>query len=279
MPTAVTLLDGPMGTQLEARGIELRLPGWSGHAISDAPEVVRAVHREYAGAGCAAHRANSWRCRRGAFPEDWVWRAARAVELCRESVPAGTRVLGSFGPIADCYRPDLSPGAASRPRHREFLEVLSAARPDGLIGETFANVEEGLTALEEALATGLSSWVSFTPGYRADLMTPADIRAAARTAAGLGAGAVLVNCVPAIRAVEYVDAIVDGCAGACAVGVYANAGDERDGLGWGAESGGERYADVAMAWVAHGASIVGGCCGTGPAHTAAIATRIGRGEV
>jgi homocysteine S-methyltransferase len=41
--------------------------------------------------------------------------------------------------------------------------------------------------------------------------------------------------------------------------------------------GPEAYADHAMAWVAAGASLVGGCCETGPAHIAAIAARLDAG--
>ena len=37
-----------------------------------------------------------------------------------------------------------------------------------------------------------------------------------------------------------------------------------------------RYADFAMHWVAMGATIVGGCCETGPAHIAEIARRLDR---
>jgi homocysteine S-methyltransferase len=35
-----------------------------------------------------------------------------------------------------------------------------------------------------------------------------------------------------------------------------------------------RYADFALGWVAQGASIVGGCCETTPAHIAEIARRL-----
>jgi homocysteine S-methyltransferase len=38
----------------------------------------------------------------------------------------------------------------------------------------------------------------------------------------------------------------------------------------------EAYADRAAAWVERGATMVGGCCGTTPAHIAALARRFGR---
>jgi len=48
-------------------------------------------------------------------------------------------------------------------------------------------------------------------------------------------------------------------------------------MGWLADGvpAAARYAELAAEWVAAGASVVGGCCGTGPAHTAALAARFG----
>ena len=45
-----TLLDGPLGTELSARGIATPAPGWSAYALTDAPEVVADIHRRYAAA-------------------------------------------------------------------------------------------------------------------------------------------------------------------------------------------------------------------------------------
>jgi S-methylmethionine-dependent homocysteine/selenocysteine methylase len=51
-------------------------------------------------------------------------------------------------------------------------------------------------------------------------------------------------------------------------GAYANAGDPRDGLGWSADpaEASRAYAALARSWIDVGATLVGGCCGTGPAH-------------
>ncbi|MEM6957951.1 MAG: homocysteine S-methyltransferase family protein, partial [Myxococcota bacterium] len=44
-------MDGPMGTELAARGVSTRLPLWSASALEDAPEVVAQIHRDYVAAG------------------------------------------------------------------------------------------------------------------------------------------------------------------------------------------------------------------------------------
>ncbi len=268
-----------MGTELHARGVPTPLPGWSAHALDDAPEVVRAIHRDYAAAGASVHTANTFRARSRLFPERWEELARRAVELARASVPDSPRVAGSIAPLEDCYRPDLSPvradRAGTRREHAELARALAEAGCDLLLCETFPLVEEGLVALEAALETGKECWISFTPGYRADLLTPVEIAAAAREAARMGASAVLVNCVPAARAIEFVRPLAAALAGTqVAWGCYANAGQPEERMGWtSAPSDAERYADAAATWIDAGATIAGGCCGTRPAHVRALATR------
>ena len=56
-----TLLDGPVGTELERRGLKLPPPLWSARAIEDAPELLREIHADYAAAGARVHTANTFR--------------------------------------------------------------------------------------------------------------------------------------------------------------------------------------------------------------------------
>src|SRR5271157_2202740 len=111
------VLDGPMGTELARRGVPTPAPAWSAHALEVAPEVVAAIHREYAARGATVHTANTFRAQRAAVGARWEAIARRAVQVARQSVPGGQRVAGSLAPVADCYRPDLSPGPASRVAH------------------------------------------------------------------------------------------------------------------------------------------------------------------
>jgi S-methylmethionine-dependent homocysteine/selenocysteine methylase len=267
----ITILDGPMGTQLLARGVATPLPGWSAHALETHPGVVSAIHRDYARAGAKVHTADTFRTRRRQFPDRWRELTRLAVTLAREAVPANHRVAGSIAPIEDCYRPDLSP-ADPRPEHREMARALAEAGADVLLCETFPNVEEAEVAVEEAVATGVETWASFTAGPDADLLTPDQVREGAKRVAALGASAVMVNCIPAVKMLPYVEAIADV---GVAVGAYANAGSVDDRMGWRSEPGrAERYATLARTWVEAGATIIGGCCGTGPEHVAALADHL-----
>jgi S-methylmethionine-dependent homocysteine/selenocysteine methylase len=203
----------------------------------------------------------------------WEELARRAVRIARASV-AGTgapamRVAGSIGPLEDCYRPDLSPGAAAGEEHAELARVLADERVDVLLCETFANALEARAAVDAAARTGIETWVALTAGPDASLLTPAAMRDAARACVEAGARAVLVGCTPAVDTARFVDAI----AGVSPrFGAYANAGDPGAGAGWTAAAGpaADVYASLAAAWLDAGATIVGACCGTGAAHVARL---------
>jgi S-methylmethionine-dependent homocysteine/selenocysteine methylase len=267
----VVLLDGPLGTELAARGVPTPAPTWSALANRDHPEVVRAIHRDYAAAGAVVHTANTFRTTPRGVGDAWRDLSRAAVVLTRESVPTGHRVAGSIAPLEDCYRPDLSP-SDPRPEHRATARHLAACGVDLLLVETFPHVGEALIAVEEALATGTETWLALTAGPEGDLLTPHAMAEGARAALSRGASAVLVNCVPARQTAAYLRALapLGGTFGA-----YANAGHADDGIGWGAAPAGpEVYADLAAQWAQIGATIIGACCGTGPAHVRAVADRL-----
>ncbi len=260
----VTLLDGPTGTELAARGVALPAPLWSAAAIDSAPSVLLDIHRDYADAGASIHTAATFRTTPAAAGPRWQSLLYRAVQLARQGARPGQKVAGSLAPLADCYRPDLSPPAPHR-AHAQFARALVDAGVDLVLCETFPHVGEGLAAVEAAVPTGIPVWVSFTAGYRADLMTPATLAQAARAAVARGAAAVLVNCVPAARTLPYVRALADAVGEQVPFGAYANAGTEAEGIGWShVDTGAAIYAQLAQEWVAEGATLIGGCCGTGP---------------
>lgn len=270
------VLDGPIGTELAARGVDTPAPLWSAAALDVAPHVIEAIHRDYARSGATVHTANTFRTKRRQAGDRWEELARRAVAVARRAVPPGHRVAGSIAPLEDCYRPDLSP-RDPRPEHRELARALAAAGVDLLLCETFPHVGEALVAVEEAVATGLETWVAFTAGPDATLLTPPEIEAGAREAVQRGARAALINCVAANRTLAYVERLAGL---GVPFGAYANAGAAEEQMGWfdASHDANAReadaalaYADLARGWLRAGASIIGSCCGTGPAHIRALA--------
>jgi len=253
-----------MGTELARRGVALPAPAWSAVALDVAPDLVAAVHRDYVAAGATVHTANTFRTKRRSVGPRWEELARRAVRIARAAV-GELRVAGSLAPLEDCYRPDLSPGLASRGEHRELARVLADEGVDLLLCETFADPTEAVVAVEEAVRTGVETWAALLPA------TPAKLRVTARACVAAGARVVLVNCVAARETRSFVAELADL---GVPFGAYANAGPEEDGLGWGADVGAAAIAYEALArtWLDAGATVVGGCCGTGPAHIARLAS-------
>jgi S-methylmethionine-dependent homocysteine/selenocysteine methylase len=245
-----------MGTELVRRGVALPSPAWSAVALDVAPDLVAAIHRDYVAAGATVHTANTFRTKRRSVGPRWEELARRAVRIARDAV-GGLRVAGSIAPLEDCYRPDLSPGRASREEHRELARVLADEGVDVLLCETFADPTEAVVAVEEAARTGVETWAALLPTTAASLRNTA-------------ARVVLVNCVAAKDTRPFLAELADL---GVPFGAYANAGDEADGIGWGAdvEAGAKAYEALAKQWLEAGASVVGGCCGTGPAHIARVA--------
>ena len=307
----ITLLDGPMGTELAARGVCVDNEQWSAVAIDSAPNVVSEIHRDYIVAGATIHTANTFRTRRRQVGSNWRRLTERAVAIAQKEVtealkpfthfrsnapaeqatgkddktagpltlatPQRLRIAGSLAPIADCYRPDQSPGRRSLQDHCQMARCLHDSGCDLIICETFANFEEAEVAVEQAIQTNCETWIALTAGPRADLMTPKMMANLAKRCVNLGCRAVIINCTDAHQTLPYLQAIETANL-AVPLGVSANAGPKEAGLGW-LNSTDEkkhavaslRYLEFARQWVESGASILGGCCGTTPRHIKALA--------
>lgn len=251
---------------LEAWGVALPPPLWSAAAIDTHPALIAALHAAYADAGATVHTANTFRTSPTAAGHDAARLTSAAVALCRGAVPRDHRVAGSLAPVFDCWRPDLSPPDALD-RHRVTAGLLAGTGVDLILVETFAHPDEAVAATRAAVETGLEVWASLTPGFDGSLLSPDALAQAARRCAFAGASRVLVNCLPAARAGAWVEALA---ATGLAWGVQANGGAVEDGFSHGTPGSAERYAALAANWRALGASVIGGCCGTGPAHIRAL---------
>jgi S-methylmethionine-dependent homocysteine/selenocysteine methylase len=276
---APIILDGPVGTELCRRGVPTPLPLWSADAIESHPRELGRIHADYAEAGATVHTANTfrtdpWTLERLGLGQRWRRLTRDAVRLARGAVPEGHRIAGSLSPLEDCYRRDLSPTTATcRREHGRFADQLAEAGVDLLLCETFPHPAEAIAASRAALATGLPVWLALTQGPSGDLMADDELLATMQVAAGLGVEAVLVNCnpvptiLPLLRRVARLG---------IPFGAYGNVGRPDADVGWRNEGDArpEPYARAVRGWLELGAGIVGGCCGTTPAHIAAIVASI-----
>jgi S-methylmethionine-dependent homocysteine/selenocysteine methylase len=278
------LLDGATGTELERRGAATALPLWSAPALRDQPELVEAIHADYAAAGVDALTANTFRTQRrtlarGGWGDQAGSLTQRAVTLARsaaDAVAAKRRifVLGSAPTLEDCYRPDLVPDDASlAAEHREHADHLVAAGVDAILVETMNTIREAVGATRAAREAGAAVLVSFVCWEGPTLLSGEPLGAALDAVSTYEPLALLVNCLPPSN--------VDPCLEVLAArqrpfGVYANLGapDDVTGFTRSQDCTPHAYAAHAARWLEAGARLVGGCCGTTPAHLRAMVQKL-----
>ena len=283
----VLLLDGAMGTELDRRGVSTALPLWSARALIERPEVVRQIHLDNLRAGADIVTTNTFRTTRRTMRAAGVecnrakTLTTLAVQLAHEARAAADRpaalIAGSLAPLEDCYSPWLTPPQAiAAAEHREQAGWLAAAGVDLLMVETMPTIAEAEAALAAGLATGLPTTVGFVceveprPAGAVRLLSGELLTEAVERLEPYAPAAFLVNCSPApviSRALTVLAEATD-----CPIGGYANLGTVDPVSGWRADDSvsAADYADAARKWLAAGARIIGGCCGTTIRHTAGL---------
>ena len=274
------VLDGAMGTQLMAAGAG---PGESFERWVLDPvraETVRAVHRAYRAAGAEilltdSFGANPWRL--GGAPSGDVEALNRAAAELARGVAGGALVAGSIGPSGELLEPL---GTLSRAAAADGFAAQAAGLADGgadlLWIETMSDLDEVRAAFQGArrAAPGLPVVVTLTFQRGRTMMGTAAGEAVA-VLRDLGVAAAGANCGAGFAEVEAAIAAMRAADPAIPLVAKANAGlpvATADGVvypGTPAEAAAHARRVVAL-----GASLVGGCCGTTPAHVAAIVTTL-----
>jgi S-methylmethionine-dependent homocysteine/selenocysteine methylase len=277
--SAPLILDGATGTELERRGLGTPLPLWSAGALDSDPELVQQIHADYVACGVDVVTANTFRTQRRTLAHAGI--ADRAAELTQRAVAlarraAGNRawVFGSSPTLEDCYHPERVPDAASLAReHAEHARHLALAGVDAILVETMNTQREAAAALRAAREVGAPALASFVCWDGARLLSGESLADAVRVAADGAACAVLVNCLPPSNATACLDVLA---AQPLPFGIYPNLGVPENGLGFrrSEELSPDRFAALAAGWAACGARVLGGCCGTTPAHLAALVARV-----
>jgi len=269
------LLDGATGTELERRGYALEAAGWSARAIDDAPELLEAIHRDYVSAGAQIVTANTFRLHRRNLgdwgKEDEQRRLVeKAIDLARRGGPA--LVAGSLAPIGDCYSPDkVPPLEVMTEEHSQLANEMARAGADLILVETMVAGREAEAACQAAGRTGLPFIVSFVTGPGGRLLSGERLAEVLPAVLAQGPAAVAVNCVSCRNVPEALGELASSV-GRVPFGVYANTGERSEDGNWRVTTASQPavYAGLAATWLEAGAGLIGGCCGTMPAHVAAM---------
>ena len=273
--------DGAMGTQLQLAGLPI------GHGSErwnlEHPEAVEAIHRAYVAAGCDIILANSFGAHRWALASAGLGGRLTqinrvAVEIARRAAGPGRYVLGDVGPSGQLLEP-LGPLTAGdlRAEVATRLDALLASGVDGIICETMTDIEEAVICVEAAVQAGAPVVIASmafdrTPrgAYRTMMGVAPEV--AARRLRDAGASVVGANCGVRLTVSDFVEltALLREASG-LPVMIQPNAGQPvLEGGRAVYDLSPEAFAQDMRIVVAAGTAMVGGCCGTSPAHLAAL---------
>jgi 5-methyltetrahydrofolate--homocysteine methyltransferase len=276
--------DGATGTYLQAHGLE---PGGSPEALNlTEPDLVRSMAREYFEAGSDFVLANSFGGSKFMLEKyghgERVTEFNRlAAEHARSQAPEGRYVVGSVGPTGEFVEPL---GTVTQEEMLEAFaeqaQALESGGVDAILVETMTAIEEAslaIRAAKEYTDLTVMATMTFDKGPRG-LFTMMGItpERAAKELREAGADVVGSNCGNGIEVMTEIAREIRAATDGYTM-VNSNAGIPaiRKGLivypetpEWMAE----RYQILADM----GINIMGGCCGTTPAHTQAM-IKAGRG--
>ncbi|MBI1801600.1 MAG: homocysteine S-methyltransferase family protein [Chloroflexi bacterium] len=278
----VMVSDGATGTNYQKMGLGLGVPPeeW----VIDEPHNVLALHSAFVEAGSDIILTCSFggtriRMRDSKYAERAPEINFRAAQLARQAASQrdGVLVGGSLGPTGQLCEPygELTHDAAVS-AYAEQAAALTDGGVDFLILETFFALEEAVAAIEgvkRASALPLVVSFSYDQGTRTMMgLRPSQVVAAI---APLGVAAIGANCGKSLDTMEQIVAELSAQRAGIPLWIKPNAGLPRM-VGDVAEYdiSPEMMAAYATRFVRAGASVVGGCCGSTPAHVAAIAQAV-----
>ena len=289
------ILDGGIGTELERLGAPMDHEAWCAVALETHPQLVRDVHRSYIDVGADIITVNTYAATRhaltnGGMEDKFASWNKLAVQLAREALDSSETdrdvlIAGSvsnFGHFDDVYT-----DKQLALNYKDQAEILVESGVDFILLETLgAKSSTIVTALNAVSEFDVPIWVavscaedndsgqlflgieesrihSYRPRAHQELGEAID------TIMEIAGSALLVmhSTVDAtLPALQLMQSHYDGLRGA-----YPNAGYwARPEWAFVDQISPEDYLDRARQWLDTGARIVGGCCGIGPDHIAAL---------
>jgi 5-methyltetrahydrofolate--homocysteine methyltransferase len=293
----VFVLDGAMGTQLIARGIELGR--CYDYLNIEQPDTIFEIHRAYFQAGSDAVLTNTFGANKFALARHGLGDKVKeintaAAKIARRAAEADKYVLGDIGPSGDFLEPlgNLKPEGLKE-AFTEQAKALSAGGVDGFIIETQTSLDEAAIAVEavKSVSADLQVFVSFAfdkAGSDFRTMMGVDVKSAITKMVSLGIDAVGFNC-GTLLLDEYVELAKKFVSTVKTLEKTRATSNERRVTILAEPNAGkpelidgravykvtpEDFAITAEKIHSAGVNIIGGCCGTGPEHIKALAKKL-----
>jgi len=288
LESRVLIGDGAVGTLLGERGVGFGHP--YARANLSHPEMVGEIHEEYLHAGAQVIETNTFSANRFKLEthdlEDCVRQVnaagARLARAAAENVAGSADralVLGAIGPLG---RPLAPVGPVTLEEARsvflEQAEALLEGGADAVLLETFTDLAELKLAYEAVGPLGAPILAYKTFVEDGETLAEGLPERVAREISGWGADLAGANCT--VGPQRMVGIVEQMSAGAGPVAAFPNPGLPQlvDGhIRFSRDIG--HFAEYGVKLAVAGARLVGGCCGTTPAHVKALSEALRGFEV
>ena len=266
-------LDGGMGTQLQQRGLQ---PGQKPElAALEMPEILTAIHADYAAAGADLLLANTF----GANARKLAGTGYSVAQVVEASLACGRRGAAStgalvgldIGPLGELLAPaGTLPFTDAYAAFAEIVEAGVAAGADFVFLETMTDLYELKAAILAAKEhSHLPVFVSMSFESRGRTFTGCTVESYGVTAAGLGADAIGINCsLGPAEILPFAQRLCRTVPAGIPVFVKPNAGLPNPDGSYNLDAA--EFAREMQAYATIGVSMVGGCCGTTPEYIARL---------
>ncbi len=277
------LCDGAMGTLLYERGVPFDRC-FDALNLTDRERVLN-IHLDYLRAGAEMIETNTFGANQmkldvhglGERIRDINWHGAKIAKEARDIIGQAAWIAGSVGPLGKPVAPfGRIPAAMAHDAFRAQVDALVEGGVDVLILETFTDLDELLEAVQAARSAcdlPVIAQMSFTEDGRTQYgYTPAAVVTALEQA---GVDVIGANCsvgsVPMLEVIQQMAAVAH-----TPLSAQPNAGFPTMVEGrYLYQSSPAHMAQYARRMVEAGVVVIGGCCGTTPAHVAAVKRAIG----
>jgi 5-methyltetrahydrofolate--homocysteine methyltransferase len=276
----ILVSDGAWGTFLQAKGLQ---PG-------ECPELWNVTHQDdvldiakgYIDAGSDLIETNSFGGSKYKLAnyglEDQVYELNKAAaEISRKAAGPDKYVLGSIGPTGKILMMGEVTAEDLYDAFKEQAVALEAGGADAIMIETMTDLEEAILAIKAAkdhTECEVFCTMTFDKTVNNEFRSMMGVSPTDMVNQIIDAGAELIgaNCGNGIKDMVSIVEEIRSCNKSIPVLIHANAGMPiyKDGVTVFPESP-EEMADVTNKLILAGANIIGGCCGTTPAHITKIA--------
>lgn len=275
--------DGATGSNLQQRGLD---KGKAAEAwVLENPDAIKQLHLDFLNAGSdilltCTFGGNRLRLEHAGLADKVEEVNSRAVQIAREAIAGGPALIaGSMGPLGQMLKPlGLLEIEDAKKIYAEQAQVLSKAGVDLLLIETQFDINEATAAIQGAQSVsdlpivcsfsydrGVKTMMGTSPTKMAEAFNGMNL-----TALGINCGKSLednLTCLQELKQATDLPIWFKPNAGLPNVDEAGNAVYSTT-----PEDMGNKVAD----WTAAGAAVIGGCCGTSPAHLAAMAEEVNK---